>query len=189
MKIRYRSSTTGRPARQFLDKRRESSDRQSTSRDHAAPRKLGPRIRAFVFSGGRDLVADLSPTGPDRRSILALARAQHRNDADLESHRHESESRCRSSAWVVHYSGAASENERRAPGGSERTRRTCEPEPLLFGTSRKRLLVAARDSWAPDLLASSNEGDSNDLASSPGPVTRSTRLAWHSDSVPRNGAD
>lgn len=38
-----------RPARQFLDKRREASDTTSSSRDHAAPRKLGPLIRAFFL--------------------------------------------------------------------------------------------------------------------------------------------
>jgi hypothetical protein len=38
-----------RPARQFLDRRREASDTTSSSRDHAAPRKLGPLIRAFFL--------------------------------------------------------------------------------------------------------------------------------------------
>jgi hypothetical protein len=41
-----------RPARQFLDKRREASDTTSSSRDHAAPRKLGPLIRAFFLLWG-----------------------------------------------------------------------------------------------------------------------------------------
>jgi hypothetical protein len=44
-----------RPARQFLDKRREAGDTTSTSRDHAAPRKLGSLLRAFFFLSGATL--------------------------------------------------------------------------------------------------------------------------------------
>jgi hypothetical protein len=63
------------PARQFLDRRREAGDTTSTSRDHAAPRKLGSLLRAFFLLSGATLYpssAQLAQIGAQFWLSLAL---------------------------------------------------------------------------------------------------------------------
>jgi hypothetical protein len=69
------------------------------SRDHAAPLKARSAIRAFAFSGGQRLVTAPRSSGPERRRILALSRAQRRNYADPESRRHVAIGSTRAVPW------------------------------------------------------------------------------------------
>jgi hypothetical protein len=77
-----------RPARQFLDKRRESIDTVTTvARPRGAPESSDLESGLSPFLAGAGLVVALNSPGPIWRAVLALRRDQRRNYADRESHR------------------------------------------------------------------------------------------------------